>query len=261
MRLRVRLEQPEAFAVTGDDQRVRLLLPTAAGGLQEVGRAGDWYARWRGLPEARRPASRAYTVRASRPGLGGTIDVDVVLHGLDDGTAGPAARFAAEAGPGDVLAVVGPEAPVPHGVLDSVAGRRAWGVDVPPPSRSAPLLLVADETAVPAVSAVLEGLDADGPPVVALLEVPTGADVLELGPVPPRAQVRWLPRDGAGLGERLAAAVPDAVAPLAADGPLRVWAAGESALVRDVRRAATGAGAARDAVVTVGYWRRGRSGA
>ena len=248
----------------GDDQRVRLLLPPPAAPpdfdwLDEVPREPQWYPTVRRWPGEVTPPQRTYTVRRCRDG-GREVDVDVVLHGLDDGSAGPAARWAAATSAGDRVLLVGPEAPVPVGVLGSRPGRRAWGLDTwhPDAEQADRWVLAADETAVPAVSAVLEGLDDDGPQVLALLEVPSTADAdLPLAPVPARAEVRWLPReDGDAVGSRLREELPGAVGDAARP---QVWLAAESGVVQEVRRdLLTGLGLDRARVDVVGYWRRGR---
>ncbi|WP_442864204.1 siderophore-interacting protein [Arthrobacter sp. ATA002] len=84
------------------------------------------------------------------------------------------------------------------------------------------VLLAGDETAVPAITAILESLPA-GVTGHALLEVPDAADAL---PVHTRSSVRvsWLPRGPRPHGELLERAVRDAVA-------LPGWASVEGAPV------------------------------
>ena len=90
------------------------------------------------MPVDQQPLGAYYTVRQFRAEAG-EIDIDVVLHGDD----GPAGAWAARAAPGDVVALWGP--------------RTAWE----PPLRTATYLLVADDTALPAVGAILEHLPGD----------------------------------------------------------------------------------------------------
>ena len=72
------------------------------------------------------------------------------------------------------------------------------------PGTARELLLVGDETAVPAVCSILEGLG-PGARGVAFLEVPVTGDVTALADqvAPPGLHVVWLPRDGAPLGSLL----------------------------------------------------------
>ena len=223
------------------------------------------------LPDDVRPYLRTYTVRAARPALG-ELDVDVVLHGIDDGHAGPAASWAAAAVPGDPVVVLGPDRPG-HG--------RAWGVEWAPPLHG-PLLLAGDETAVPAVGAILEGLP-ESRTAIAVLEVPTAGDVLSLA-VPPGVQVRWLVRGTRARGAALTPAVHAALYELgvagraAGEDPEDVdlsagllwevpesrtegcyaWLAGEAGMVKALRRRLVrDLGIPRTSVAFMGYWRRG----
>jgi len=93
------------LAPNGFDQRIKVLLPTAAGGLRDCPHGDDWYAEWRALPEDRRNPMRTYTVRAARPEQR-EIDVDFVLHG----STGPASAWAETAAAGDEVVLVGPNA-------------------------------------------------------------------------------------------------------------------------------------------------------
>jgi len=187
----------DRFAVTGFDTRIKVVLPGSDGSYDELLAAAadvDWYTAWRALPAERRPPIRTYTVRAVRP-FAHEVDVDFVLHG--DG--GPASAWAGAARPGDGLVLLGPDAdvPAPHG-----------GRDFVPPLRIDRLLLAGDETALPAIAAILEGLPADARGE-ALVEVPTSADCLDLT-APVGMEVRWLGRDGADHGARLQPAVREA---------------------------------------------------
>src|SRR4051794_35068982 len=190
------------FGTAGLDQRVKLLLPLPGLDYDHVGvdepevlESGDWYTRWRALPERLRNPLRTYTVRAVRPALA-EVDIDFVAHG----DAGLASAWALHARPGDSLVLVGP---------DEQGENPRTGIEWKPGSATS-LLLVGDETAVPAVSSILESLPA-GTPATAILEVPTAADRLELR-VPRSVTVEWLPRSGAPIGSRLDPAVREWVA-------------------------------------------------
>lgn len=175
---------------------------------------------------------RRYTARRQDPAAG-EVDIDFVLHGD-----GPAAAWAAAATVGDVLGVAS-SAPLGDAPAD-------W------------LLLVGDETALPAIGRILDAA-APGTRGVALVEV-AGPEEEQPLPAPPGVTVRWLHRDGAepGVGNRLA----DAVAALEPPGgdDVFAWVAAESAAVRAVRadlRARWGLRRSRHHAI--GYWRRGRA--
>jgi NADPH-dependent ferric siderophore reductase len=281
--VRLTLGGPElaGFGAAGDDQRIKLVLPqpgTDLAGL--VVHGGDWYEHYCAMADDVRPFIRTYTVRGARVDRA-EIDVDVVLHGVDDGHAGPAATWAAGAVPGDRLTVLGPDRP---------GTGRMWGVEWAPPATAHTLVLAADETAVPAVAAILEGLVAEAPGrrVVALLEVPEIGDEQVLA-VPAGVAVRWLPRAGRARGELLVPAVHAALCELgiASSGrtaetledvdvdaePLwdvpdpgatagcYAWLAGEAGVVKQLRRhLVTDLGVPRNAVAFMGYWRVGVAG-
>ncbi|SNS85305.1 NADPH-dependent ferric siderophore reductase, contains FAD-binding and SIP domains [Geodermatophilus pulveris] len=285
--VRLTLTGPDlaAFGAAGRDQRFKLVLPRDGDGLARLRGCGpDWYAEYRAMPEQQRPVIRTYTVRAARPERA-ELDVDVVLHGVTDGHAGPVASWAAAAVPGDRIVLLGPDRPCP----DPVRSGRPWGVEWAPPAAARTLLLAGDETAVPAVCAVLESLAGDPRPVTALLEVPGSGDAADVV-LPAGATLRWLPRDGAPRGSRLVPAVHAALcglgitaAPAAppeevgdellwevpdaacADGAAAagcyVWLAGEAGVVTTLRRRLVGdLGVPRGAVAFMGYWRDGLAG-
>ena len=185
------------FGTDGLDQRVKLVLPGADGTLPDVGAedpevilAGTWYARLRALPHP--TPFRTYTVRHVRPRVG-EIDVDMVRH--DGHGTGPAARWLAGARVGDAAVVVGP------GVRSRSS---ATGIDWAP-GTATDLLLAGDETAAPAICAILESLPA-GRRARAFVEVPTAADALDVT-LPAGAQLTWLAREGRPHGDLLVPAV------------------------------------------------------
>src|SRR5829696_9096025 len=175
----------DEFASQGADQRIKVLFPLASSGLEHCALGDDWYAQWRALPDAQRNPMRSYTVRTARP-LEREVDVDFVLHG----PTGPASAWAERARPGDAVVLIGPNARFPGS---------PEGVEWRPPTGTRHLLLAGDETAVPALSAIAEGLPA-GTGAGLLLEVPTEDDVLDLE-VPADVRITWLPRR-CGTGTR-----------------------------------------------------------
>ena len=136
------------------DLRVKVMIPSPGHALPELSNIrgslqDDWYQGWLAVDEAVRGVMRTYTVRALRPAVPAVgdqpaipaeLDIDFVLH-LDGGS-GPAAQWAVSAQPGDALMLVGPCA--------------RWGDCLGiefAPGDSERLLLVGDETAVPAIAA------------------------------------------------------------------------------------------------------------
>jgi NADPH-dependent ferric siderophore reductase len=272
--LRVTFTGPsfDDLAPNGWDQRIKVLLPTAAHGLLDCPTGDDWYAEWRALPGGRRNPMRTYTVRAARPELR-EIDVDFVLHGAT----GPASAWAERATAGDEVVLIGPNARFPG---------ETGGFEWRPPVDAACLLLAGDETAVPALCAIVESLPA-GSRARVLMEVPDAGDVLPLA-VPVGVEVTWLPRRptdaprGGPLTAGVLAAVrefadgrPSAGAPELEDddaavlwdvpedtdgSSLYAWLAGEAGVVTGLRRQLVGLGVDRRSVAFMGYWRAGRSG-
>ncbi|MEU4832548.1 siderophore-interacting protein [Streptosporangium sp. NPDC023615] len=267
-------EDLAGFADHGFDQRIKVILPLADGGLTPLGDDGDWYRRWRELPDELRNPIRTYTARAVRPHLR-ELDVDFVLHG----ESGPASRWATHAVPGDRVVVVGPNAAFP-----GPTGGQEWAQ----PAGATHLLLAGDETAVPAIASIVESLSGEVP-ATALLEVPEDADRLALD-VRPGVRVVWLPRGGARHGDLLVPAVRETLRTLVTTNPapggpaggledvdvdadilwevpeaspgegLYAWLAGEAGVVKLLRRhLVQELGIDRSSVAFMGYWRLGRS--
>jgi NADPH-dependent ferric siderophore reductase len=178
-----------------------------------------------------RPAMRSYTVRRHDP-VAHELDFDFVLHG----DAGVASAWASRVRPGEQLILVGPS---PAYLPDPDVRRH---------------VLLGDETALPAIGAMLDHL----PPtaeVTVLIEV---ADAAEEQPLP---SVTWLHRDGRPPG------TPDLLlAALRAAGPfgggdIAVWAAGERTVMHAVRAwLLDESGLDRGQVRTTMYWRHGQAG-
>jgi NADPH-dependent ferric siderophore reductase len=238
------------FAPWGLDQRIKLVLPMPDGSTPDFGlldeptpHPREWYARWKALPADRRNVLRTYTPSAIRPEAG-EIDVDLYLHE----PAGPASRWARAARPGDELVITGPEVRL---------GRTGYGIHYVPPSPPEHLLLIGDESALPAMANILAAhptLPGD-----VLLELADPADDLLSG-AGHRATVHRLQR-GAVAG----AALERAAHSWAADHPeltahpgLYAWIAGEAAATTAIRRHLTGTlGVDKDRVAFLGYWKLG----
>ncbi|MEU0212885.1 siderophore-interacting protein [Streptomyces canus] len=229
------------FFSDGRDQSLSLFLP--AEGRTEPGvpvELGDgWWQAWRELPDDVRAVMRSYTLRSLRRDPD-EIDIDFVLHE----PAGPASRWAARATAGDKVQLLGP----------AVADNRA--IRFRPPEDTDLVLLWGDETALPAVSAILEALPA-GQRARVWLEVRDAGDIQDLA-TDADAEITWLVADGTGaqcspmaLGALRDARLPDAERPY-------VWIAGESGCVKELRRhLVRECGVDRRRVTFVGYWRQG----
>lgn len=175
------------------DQRFKLIVPDpATGALTSVTGADDtWLSTWMDRPVTERGHMRTYTVRELRgSGSGTRLVFDVVLH---EGATGPGAIWATDAQVGDRAVVLLPRRGHPFGGIEFL------------PGDATRLLLVGDETAVPAVCSVLETLP-DNARGLAVLEVPGADDVLPLRH-PAGVEVRWLPREGRPRGEAAQEAV------------------------------------------------------
>ncbi|WP_229869287.1 siderophore-interacting protein [Streptomyces inusitatus] len=198
------------------------------------GDVGHWYRDYLAMPEIERPWMRSYTIRSHDP-LRHEVDIDFVLHGEGD-TSGPASRWAASAVPGDIVGMLGPQ--LSH---HRTPGPRDW------------TLLTGDETALPAIGALIEALE-PGERAIAYIEVADAAEEQEFttaGDV----TLHWLHRDGANPGESglLVDAVRAAEFP---EGEVFAWVAGESSAVRALRRhLVADRGIDKSAVAFTGYWR------
>jgi len=270
----------DVFGTAGLDQRVKLILPLADGSLSDIGQhddevidAGDWYTAWRDIPSATRSPLRTYTVRRVDPAARRLL-VDFVVHH----DAGPAGAWAEQAVVGQQIVVVGP---------DQRSEGFRLGLDWHP-GAARRVVLAGDETAAPAISAILESLD-ESYSVDAFIEVPTAADFLDLE-LPQGFRVSWLARGDRAHGAALTEAVtswchgaPEVLAAAAAprrqvladvdvdvdllwespedsEGDFYAWMAGEAAMVKGLRRhLVQGCGVDRKRVAFMGYWRLGQS--
>ncbi|MFE0423121.1 siderophore-interacting protein [Streptomyces sp. NPDC058953] len=231
------------FDSGGRDQSLSLFLPHPGQDAPVVPvDAGDGsavFAAWRALPEDVRAVMRSFTVREQRETATGAreFDIDFAVH--EDG--GPACRWALAAAPGRRAMVLGP----------AVAANTS--VRCRPPADTEWTLIWGDETALPAVAAILEWLPA-GMRTRVWLEVPHAADRIELK-TDADAEIVWLVRD-----EGAPSAVEAVAAAELPEGIPYAWIAGESGGVKALRRHLVNErGIDRRRVTFVGYWRRGVS--
>ncbi|GGL53461.1 hypothetical protein GCM10011575_09850 [Microlunatus endophyticus] len=183
------------FGVDGPtyDQRIKIIFPGPSGRLPEL-RPDAWWQDFQALDDDQRCSMRTYTIRSvadAAPGAEPGFVVDFVVH---PGAHGPGSDWACEAGPGDEVLVVVPR-----------KGESGGGIEWAPPADADRLLLVGDETAVPAVASILESLPAHAVGT-AVLEVPQADDVQEVR-APAGVDVRWCVRDQAPIGSRSIAEV------------------------------------------------------
>ncbi len=193
------------------------------------------------VPEAgQNMTGRAYTVRRFDP-VSKKLELDFVLHG----DTGPASAWAARAQIGDSFEI-------------SAAHPRS-GFPIQPSAEH--YLLFGDETALPAIGAILEALPAHAR-ARAFVEV---ADANEEQAIAAAARVNftWLHRksgakaasgSSSGSLESTVKALGDP------DGKTVIWVAAESSTAKAIRKHALLAwGVDRGAVHAMGYWKRGES--
>lgn len=269
---RVEFAAPELadFGVAGPlyDQRFKLLLPGPAG-LPELG-ADTWWADFTALPEDTRGSVRTYTI-ADTFGAGPDtrVVVDFVLH---PGAHGPGSDWAVKVSVGDEVLGLLPRRGIDFGGIEFA------------PGAARRVLLVGDETALPAITQILRDFPDDAEGSV-FLEVPLTDDVVPL-PEVAGVGVHWLPRDGRPIGDLAVAAVAEHLG-FSAPGEEVVdvdpdlwetpgysssgedldavtvddryaWIAGESRMVTRLRRhLVDGIGMPRAQVAFMGYWRQG----
>jgi len=186
-------------------------------------------AGWRFPPGTEEQHWRNFTVRAHDPARA-EIDVDFFLHG----DVGRASAWGSRAQVGDEVGFAGPRT---HWTGGNGAD---WS------------LLVADETGVPALLAILETLPA-GHRATALAEV---SDNTERQEIETAADVElvWLVRGGRppGTTSVLADAVAELELPV---GRGRVWGGGEAMATRAVRDDLAARGVPRRSMQALGYWK------
>ena len=228
----------DRFTVMGFDQWFRLFIPVADDSLARLPDKVDAisYLKLLTMSKSSRPIMRNYTVRGHRADGpdGSEIDVDFVLHGsAQDGTAGPAARWAQTCSPGDQVAI-----------FDE-------GVTFNQPPSLRRVVVIADETGLPAVAGIMASLprSARGQ---AVIEVPAAGDRQSLE-APDGVEVNWIERDAQSVpGYETLAAAQDL--PLPAE-PFYGWVVGEQALPSGLRRHWVRAGVPKENITFCGYWK------
>jgi NADPH-dependent ferric siderophore reductase len=223
---------------SGYDQAGRLFFPGPGQDGFVIPSSEKWMRHYALQPAAKRPRVRLYSIRRFRPELS-EIDIEIVIH--EENPGGPAAAGAAwalTAEPGDQV-----------GFLDE-------GYAYVPTPDATWQLLVGDESALPAILAILER-SADALPAEVFLEVPADGDIRP--EVTASARVHWLPRNDPAMrpGTLALQAVKDA---RLRPGPCYVWTAGESSLPTGLRRHLVNErGVPKSDIAFLGYWKHGRA--
>lgn len=224
----------DAAHYTGGALHVRVLIPPS--GRMPVWPHADEAGRmvWPKGPDALVP--RVYTVRyvdLTR----GEIAIDVALHA---GASTPGADWARSAGIGDRVGLLGPGgAAAPAAAFNLFAG---------------------DETSLPAIARMLEGLPADVRAVVRV-EVEDEAEDQELSS-PAMLDVKWLHRRGAAAGTTSLIETAVREVPLPGDAvDIRVFAGCEQATSRRLRAyLMQERKLAKERLSIAAYWRLGHEG-
>lgn len=217
------------FEPLGPDTFLYVLVPPKDRSELTIGRDFSWDTV-SAMPAAERPGGAYYTLRrwdaATRQ-----LTIHVVLHG-DSGTG---SAWAQRVAVGNPVALWGP--------------RTAFT----PPDNTDWLLLVADETGLPATAAILEQLPT-GQRAVVFAEVNDETEQQEL-PESPAIEVTWLHRHGAPPGTTTL--LVDAVRLLRPpNGHAYAWGGGERRAVTAVRQYLRhDLGLPSSSVSMTGYWR------
>ncbi|MCI1019917.1 siderophore-interacting protein [Microbacterium sp. C5A9] len=236
----------ERFRPMGFDQWFRLFLPIGGdAGLDRVPAKANrmfGYLKFLRIPDGERPVMRNYSVRAYRPATpdaGAEIDVDFVLHGsAADGTAGPASRWAETCEPGENVLIIDE------------------GLTFNPQRGTDRVVLVGDETALPAIASICASLPSHATGT-AIIEMPSDEDALEFSH-PDGVDVVWIVRPHEfPPGSFALARLGELALPAA---PFHAYAAGEQSLASGARKHLVGErGVDKNSVSFCGYWKIGAS--
>ncbi|WP_155343702.1 siderophore-interacting protein [Acrocarpospora pleiomorpha] len=216
------------FAGPGQDE---VVLPTSE----------KWMLQYTLQSAKRRPRVRSYSIRRFRPEMS-AFDIEFSLHEEPDSdrSAAPGTAWALAAEPGDEVAF-----------LDE-------GCGYVPTAGAAWQLLVGDESALPAILAILEH-SPDALPAEVFLEVPASDDIRGEVTAPAATKIHWLPRNEPSIRPGTLALQAVQAAQLR-PGPYYAWAAGESALATGIRRhLVNDRNVPKSNISFRGYWRHGRA--
>jgi NADPH-dependent ferric siderophore reductase len=259
-------DQAGRFFIPGPDQ-AEIVLPSSE----------RWMLQLALQSSAKRPRVRTYSIRRFRPEISG-FDIEIAVHEdptrprkatqataehslAAPGDAADAGAFDDAGDAGDVVDVG--DAPGATWALTAEPGDRIAFLDeghsYAPAPDAAWQLLVGDESALPAILAILER-STDALPAEVFLEVPADADIRHEITAPAATEIHWLPRNEPTMkpGTLALRAVKDA---RLRPGPFYTWTAGESSLPTGIRRHLTGErGVPGSDIAFRGYWKQGRAG-
>lgn len=220
------VHRPE-FRSEGFDDHVKLVIPPPGNAPLDIGEQAEFRFNWN---REALSLTRDYTVRSVDKDTN-SFSFDVVRH-----ESGLASDWAFSAAIGDCLKFAGPK---------TCAGI-SEGIDFH--------LLVADETALPAVGRWLEEAPA-GTRGHIIVEVPTADDIQEI-PTAAEVEIDWLIRGETPPGESVLMyeAVKNANVP---QGRTFAWCAGETLTIAPIRRyLRRDLGLPKEDVEVIGYWRK-----
>lgn len=194
--------------------------------------ATQWFPKYLLMRESRRPCIRNYTIRDYRRDAG-ELDIDFVTH--DD--PGPGAAWAIDARPGERAALLD------EGLLYNDEG-------IP-----GDVLLVGDESVVPAIAGVCGSLD-DQARGTAIIEIGHADDRQEFAR-PAGLEVHWIERGRERPAQAGLRALEDHDLP---DGLGYAYLAGEQSLATGARRhLVRHRGMDKQRITFTGYWKVGKS--
>ncbi|QDC00762.1 siderophore-interacting protein [Mesorhizobium sp. 8] len=212
---------------TGEDLHVRLFFPPPGQEPLWPVRGADGLVQ--PAPEERKPAVRKYTIRRINTDAG-TLDIDFVIHEA----AGPGSDWAKGAAPGMRIGMAGP------------GGRSAKQADW--------MLLAGDETALPAIARILEGLPVTAAGIVVLVADKT-ADAIALRH-PPGFRVERLDRRSGSADFTSTVLAID----IPRDRTRFCWAGAEFDEIQAIRRHwRDTVGLSSGEQLAVAYWREGKA--
>ncbi|GAA2264807.1 siderophore-interacting protein [Streptomyces roseiscleroticus] len=196
-----------------------------------------WWHPFLAIPDGERPHCANYTVADFRPEAA-EMDIDFVVHrGPTGELEGRAAIWACRARPGDLLAVLD------QGILFDC------------PQDASEVLVVADETGLPATAGIMRSLPR-GTVGRLIQEVPTADDRRDLD-APPGVSVTWVVREDRDSVPGVAA-LRELRRHTRADASGYAFVVGESTLATEGRRHLNRIGLAKDRITFSGFWKHER---